>query len=401
MSDEANTPGKTSIGVLICDDDAMVRKLLRAVVESRPSFRVVGEAADGDEAIAEASGLQPDVILLDLAMPRRTGLDAIPELGRVAPAAKIIVLTGFSEASVAQDVIDLGAVRFLTKGASPDAINDAIEEAAAESAADALVTSHAAPRVARRLPAEVPPGSKRPFPRRRGPRCAPDCCVEPLRGPPRLRSVGAPRSPPTRPALTQRLVLDRDPSDAQRVADRVAGACPRPSRASPAGGSASTSRSRSRTPGPSTPHLRRYARSRSSILKSPGSNRPDGRPCADCVGEQSRLLPLAQVRALPGPGTAPVEPGHPLRSRATRRAITPAERLLADRLGAIRRRRRAAIGAIGLADHGEIAETRTDCRSTAAPSAPHLVEPRLWPRTSRATEPRRRATPLAPIAAPW
>ena len=136
MSREANTPGKTAVGVLICDDDASVRKLLRAVVEMRPSFRVVGEAADGDEAIVEAARAQPDVILLDLAMPRRTGLDAIPELGRVAPAAKIIVLTGFSEASVAQDVIDLGAVRFLTKGASPDAINDAIEEAAAEAATD-------------------------------------------------------------------------------------------------------------------------------------------------------------------------------------------------------------------------------------------------------------------------
>jgi DNA-binding NarL/FixJ family response regulator len=140
MSGEANTLGKTAVGVLICDDDASVRRLLRAVVEMRPSFRVVGEAADGDEAIVEAARAQPDVILLDLAMPRRTGLDAIPELGRVAPAAKIIVLTGFSEASVAQDVIDLGAVRFLTKGASPDAINDAIEEAAAEAAPTALAT---------------------------------------------------------------------------------------------------------------------------------------------------------------------------------------------------------------------------------------------------------------------
>jgi DNA-binding NarL/FixJ family response regulator len=144
MSNGANTSDKTAVGVLICDDNDALRDLLREVVKARPSLRVVGEAADGNEAIVEAARLQPDVILLDLAMPRRTGLDAIRELGRVAPAAKIIVFTGFSEASVAQDVLDLGAVRFLTKGASPDAINDAIEEVAAETAGD-LVTPAARP----------------------------------------------------------------------------------------------------------------------------------------------------------------------------------------------------------------------------------------------------------------
>jgi DNA-binding NarL/FixJ family response regulator len=141
MTDHANNSAKTTVGVLICDDNDALRGLLREVVRSRPSLRVVGEAADGNEAIAEAARLQPDVVLLDLAMPLRTGLDSIVELGRVAPAAKIIVFTGFSEASVAQDVIDLGAVRFLSKGASPDAINDAIEEVAAEAGSSASVIS--------------------------------------------------------------------------------------------------------------------------------------------------------------------------------------------------------------------------------------------------------------------
>jgi NarL family two-component system response regulator LiaR len=121
-----NASGEASIGVLICDDDAAIRVMLRSVIKLRPSLRTVGEAVDGNEALAEAARLQPDVILLDLAMPHRT------ELRRVAPKARIIVFSGFSMASVAEEVIGLGAVLYLSKGAGPDAINDAIEQAAAE-----------------------------------------------------------------------------------------------------------------------------------------------------------------------------------------------------------------------------------------------------------------------------
>jgi DNA-binding NarL/FixJ family response regulator len=140
MSDGANNGGKAVVGVLICDDNEAIRDLLRAVVKLRPSLRIVGEAADGNEVIVEAERLQPEVILLDLAMPERTGLEALLELGRVAPAAKVIVFSGFSTASVAEDVIALGAVRYLSKGANPDAINDAIEEVAALTIPDALAT---------------------------------------------------------------------------------------------------------------------------------------------------------------------------------------------------------------------------------------------------------------------
>jgi two-component system response regulator NreC len=147
MSDAATHFPETAIGVLICDDNEAMRALLRTVIELRPSLRVVGEAADGIDTIRETRRLQPDVILLDLAMPRRTGLEVLPELHAVAPKAKIIVLSGFSTASVADGVIGLGAVRYLTKGADPDAINDAIEAVVAEAAADALVAAR--PRSAR------------------------------------------------------------------------------------------------------------------------------------------------------------------------------------------------------------------------------------------------------------
>jgi DNA-binding NarL/FixJ family response regulator len=124
--------GDGFIGVLICDDNAGIREMLRAVIGLRPSLRCVGEAGDGNEAVAEAARLQPDVILLDLAMPGRTGLEALPELSRVASEARIIVFSGFSMAIASEEAIGRGAVLYLTKGADPDAINDAIEQAVAE-----------------------------------------------------------------------------------------------------------------------------------------------------------------------------------------------------------------------------------------------------------------------------
>ena len=92
-------------------------------------MHVVGEAADGNEVIAEAARLQPDVILLDLAMPNLSGLDALPEVHRVAPNAQIIVFSGFASAAVADEVIALGAASYLEKGASPETIVATIAEA--------------------------------------------------------------------------------------------------------------------------------------------------------------------------------------------------------------------------------------------------------------------------------
>jgi DNA-binding NarL/FixJ family response regulator len=144
MSNGASPSGRAAVDVLICDDNQPLRALLREVIGLRPSLRVVGEARDGNEAIVKARRLQPDIIVLDLAMPRRTGLDALPELRQVAPAAKIIVFSGFSTASVADEVLALGAVRYLSKGADIDEINDAIEEVAAQRTSDPAVTGSGA-----------------------------------------------------------------------------------------------------------------------------------------------------------------------------------------------------------------------------------------------------------------
>lgn len=121
-------PGTT---VLICDDNASMRSLLTVVLNSALGMSVVGAAADGKQAIAAAEELQPDVILLDLAMPVMSGLDALPVLRRVAPAARVVVLSGFATAMVGAELVALGATSYLEKGASPEAIVETIRLARA------------------------------------------------------------------------------------------------------------------------------------------------------------------------------------------------------------------------------------------------------------------------------
>ena len=129
MSNGASADGDTRPGVLLCDDNDAVRALLKVIIGTSLGMQVVGEAGDGNEAIVEATRLQPDVILLDLAMPHRSGLEALPELRRVAPKARIIVFSGFASVNVAEQVLALGAASYLEKGAGPDAIVATIEQA--------------------------------------------------------------------------------------------------------------------------------------------------------------------------------------------------------------------------------------------------------------------------------
>ena len=137
MADGTAPEAERPLGVLLCDDNAALRTMLRVVVESAADMHVVGAAADGDEAVAEATRLQPDVILLDIAMPRRSGLDALPELRLVAPRAQIVVFSGFSGSAVADEVLALGAASYLEKGATPEVIVATIERVYAEFSARA------------------------------------------------------------------------------------------------------------------------------------------------------------------------------------------------------------------------------------------------------------------------
>jgi DNA-binding NarL/FixJ family response regulator len=118
-----------SIGVLICDDSDALRLLLGVAVELDGKLHVAGEARNGQEAIDQAGLVQPDVILLDISMPLLTGLDALPRIRSVAPAARVIVLTGLSSSIVKAACLDAGAHGFLEKGSKPDTITETIKDA--------------------------------------------------------------------------------------------------------------------------------------------------------------------------------------------------------------------------------------------------------------------------------
>ncbi len=131
MSNNAHTNGGAAAGVLICDDNDAMRMLLGVIVGASARLEVVGEASNGNDAVAQATRLQPTVILLDLAMPIRSGLEALPELREVAPDARVIVYSGFAGGIVAEDVLALGAAGYLEKGAHPDTIVATLEQALA------------------------------------------------------------------------------------------------------------------------------------------------------------------------------------------------------------------------------------------------------------------------------
>ena len=107
-----------AVRVLLADDAPDIRMLLRFALGCESGLEVVGEAANGREAVDLAASLQPDVVVLDLSMPVMDGLQAIPELLRVCPALRIVVLSGFDEGRMRQVALDLGAHAYLEKGSA-------------------------------------------------------------------------------------------------------------------------------------------------------------------------------------------------------------------------------------------------------------------------------------------
>ena len=116
------------IRVLIADDHAVVREGLRTLINTEPGMTVIGEAADGNEAIQQSLALQPDVILLDMVMPHKGGLEVIAAVREKDPRARILVLTSFAGDDVVFPAIKSGALGYLLKNSSPQRLLHAIEE---------------------------------------------------------------------------------------------------------------------------------------------------------------------------------------------------------------------------------------------------------------------------------
>ena len=114
------------IRVLIADDHAVVRQGLRTFLELQEDIAVAGEAADGDEAIAQAAALDPDVVLMDLVMPRLAGVEAIERLRAAGSTARVIVLTSFLDEDKVLPAVRAGAAGYLLKDVEPAQLVDAI-----------------------------------------------------------------------------------------------------------------------------------------------------------------------------------------------------------------------------------------------------------------------------------
>jgi two-component system NarL family response regulator len=127
-ADEAlRTPSEENpIRVLVVDDHALFRRGLEMVLEQEADIEVVGEAADGAEAVTMAVDMAPDIVLMDVRMPRRGGIDATSAIKEAVPSAKIVMLTISDEEADLYDAIKAGAMGYLLKEISIDEVATAI-----------------------------------------------------------------------------------------------------------------------------------------------------------------------------------------------------------------------------------------------------------------------------------
>ena len=123
------TAGEEKIKILIVDDHQVVRQGLRTFLELNDDILVLGEAADGQDAVELTARLKPDIVLMDLVMPRLDGITATSRIKSLGGETKIIALTNFTDDDKVFPAIQAGACSYLLKDVSPDALVDAIRAA--------------------------------------------------------------------------------------------------------------------------------------------------------------------------------------------------------------------------------------------------------------------------------
>lgn len=117
------------IRVMVVDDHSMVREGLKVFLSTSDDIEVVGEAADGAEAVDLCPRLEPDVVLMDVLMPVMDGAAATAQITAACPGVQIIALTSFVEEALVQQVLDAGAISYLLKDSRPESLKQAIRDA--------------------------------------------------------------------------------------------------------------------------------------------------------------------------------------------------------------------------------------------------------------------------------
>ena len=118
-----------AIRVRLVDDPPVVRQGLRALLSTHEGIEVVGEADDGEAAVAAADRLSPDVVLMDVVMPGLDGVEALRRIGERRPQTRVVMLTSYADERRAMEAVDAGASGFLLKDASPRDVAAAIRAA--------------------------------------------------------------------------------------------------------------------------------------------------------------------------------------------------------------------------------------------------------------------------------
>ncbi|MBC8273691.1 MAG: response regulator transcription factor [Chloroflexi bacterium] len=114
------------IGILLAEDHAVVREGTRKLLESQPDFEVVGEAGDGEEAVELTKQLHPEVVIMDITMPKLSGIEATKQIKALYPSTAVLVLTGYDYDEYVFALIEAGAAGYLLKEATGDELIDAI-----------------------------------------------------------------------------------------------------------------------------------------------------------------------------------------------------------------------------------------------------------------------------------
>lgn len=131
-TDQSPEPGSDELlSVLIADDEAVVRETISIYVNSAPDMQVVGTAADGRAAVQMAETLSPDIILMDIQMPRVDGVEAVAEVLRLLPRTHVVMITTFTSREAVVPALRAGALGYVLKSDPPERLLSAVREAVA------------------------------------------------------------------------------------------------------------------------------------------------------------------------------------------------------------------------------------------------------------------------------
>ncbi len=107
--------------IMVADDASFMRQMIREIVEGE-GYEVVGEAADGDEAVETYKQVQPDLVMMDIVMPRRSGIDSVKAILKLDPKGRVVMCSALGQETLVAEAMDAGALDFIVKPFKPESV---------------------------------------------------------------------------------------------------------------------------------------------------------------------------------------------------------------------------------------------------------------------------------------